>query len=162
VSEPRPPQSGRPRRLDRAPGERFAAGPRASAPTSSDAAPSAGRRDTAIAVAAAVIAAGAIVILVGSLGTMTGLLFAAGVSGFVIGARVPMRPALVLTLGAVIAGDLGTWLVARSEGGVLGIGDYLFATFGPYLTGQLAIGALSAWWAARRAAAIRGGEARRG
>jgi hypothetical protein len=93
---------------------------------------------------------------------MTGLLFVAGVSGLVIGAQVPSRPAIGLALLGVFGGDAGTWLYARSEGGVLGLEAYLQETFGPYLIGQVAIGVLTSWYAARRAAAVRGDEPRPG
>jgi len=119
-------------------------------------------RGPLIAVAAAVAAAAAVVVLVGPGGTMTGLLFVAGVSGFVIGAQVPSRPAIALALLGVFGGDVGAWLYARSEGGVLGLEAYLQETFGPYIAGQVAIAVLTSWWAARRAAAVRGDEPRRG
>jgi hypothetical protein len=63
----------------------------------------------------------------------------------------PARPwvaALLAGLG-VIVGQVGLWLFARSEGGVLAPLDYLGQTFGALVPLELALAAIAAWWRAR-------------
>ena len=61
------------------------------------------------------------------------------------------RRALVVGLAAaaVLLGQLGLWLFARSEGGVLGPVDYLAETFGLLVPLQFLVGVAAAWLAAR-------------
>lgn len=113
-------------------------------------------------------ALGAVVLVVvgAVLASTAGLLFAAGATGGAIGlvlarAAVPgdgVAPltrgsvawiAIVVALVAVAVADLATWLVARGEGGTLGPLDYLLTTFGPFVPGELLLGALGAAWGAR-------------
>ena len=94
-----------------------------------------------------------------------GLLFAAGGAGAAIGlvlsrAAVPTsdatpvprprvaRLAVALALGAVVVAAALTWIIARGEGGTLGIVDYLFETFGPFVPAEALLAALAAWWGA--------------
>ena len=94
-----------------------------------------------------------------------GLPFVAGIMGAVIGllaarAAVPsdgaapaarrtvIRAAVALALGGVVLGDLGLWLFAKSEGGVLGPFDYLWETFGLFVPGVALLAAVAAWWGA--------------
>jgi hypothetical protein len=97
-----------------------------------------------------VVGAGAIVLLVGVLATTTGLLIVAGAIGLGVGSQLGARPAVALALAAVAAGDIGTWLYARAEGGVLGPVDYLLQVLGPAPLGQAAVATLAAWWASGR------------
>ena len=46
-------------------------------------------------------------------------------------------------------GQVGLWLLARGEGGVLPLVDYLGETFGILVPLQLAIAGLVAWWRSR-------------
>ena len=46
-------------------------------------------------------------------------------------------------------GQLGIWAYARSEGGVLGLADYLGQTFGWLVPAQVVLAAFAAWWSAR-------------
>lgn len=120
-----------------------------------------------LARASIVAVAGALVLtVVGAILTSTaGLLFVAGVSGAAIGlvlagARVPAgaaQPAsrsrvawlsVALALGSVALASIATWLIGRSEGGVLGLLDYLLETFGPFVPGEAILAALGAWWGA--------------
>ena len=55
----------------------------------------------------------------------------------------------LLPLDAVILGQLGLWLYARIEGGVLSLPDYLGQTFGFLVPLQFAAAMLVAWWTAR-------------
>ena len=50
---------------------------------------------------------------------------------------------------AVVLGQLGLWLYARSVGGVLGPLDYLGETFGPLVPLEFAAAALTSWLTAR-------------
>ena len=120
-------------------------------------------------VSAAVVAlAGALLlVLVGAVFASTvGLVFVAGVSGAGIGlvlarAAVPRDPALRavprrtlawvgvgLSLVAVAIAALATWVIARGEGGTLGVIDYLLETFGPFVPAEAVIASLAAWWGA--------------
>ena len=49
----------------------------------------------------------------------------------------------------VALGQLGLWLVARQEGGTLGLVDYLGEVFGILVPLQLVIAVAVAWWRAR-------------
>jgi hypothetical protein len=94
-----------------------------------------------------------------------GLPFVAGIAGAVIGLltaraavrddaatpvprRTVIRAAVALALGSVVLGDLGLWLFAQSEGGVLGPFDYLWTTFGLFVPGVAFVAAATAWWGA--------------
>jgi hypothetical protein len=116
--------------------------------------------------------AGAIVLtIVGAILTSTaGLLFAAGVTGACVGlvlarAAAPTGEAVLegavalsrrrvaswsiaVSLGAVVVAAIATWLIGRSEGGVLGPIEYLAETFGPFVPGEALVAALGAWWGA--------------
>jgi hypothetical protein len=118
------------------------------------------------AVLIAVAGAAALVILGTIFASTFGLLFVAGVMGAAIGlalarARVPGdagvaaltartvgRLAVALAVGAVVVAALGTWLIARQEGGVLGPIDYLLTTFGPFVPAELLLAAVGALWGA--------------
>lgn len=120
-----------------------------------------------LVLAIVVAAAGAaLLVLVGAiLASTVGLLFISGAIGATVGlvlaraavpageaAPVPRRTvtvlALVLTLAAIIGAGVATWLYARSEGGTLGLLDYLLTTFGPFIPGELVIGSVAAAWGA--------------
>jgi hypothetical protein len=113
----------------------------------------------------ALVGAAALIGVGGVLASTFGLLFIGGVTGAAIGlivarAAVPLdgataaprrtvvRVALALALASVVLGDLGLWLVARNEGGVLGPFDYLWTTFGPFVPGVALVAAGTAWWGA--------------
>jgi hypothetical protein len=110
----------------------------------------------AYALVAAIVAAGATTILGGVLAVSAGLLVVAAATGWAVasglraGGGAHLEPgrlkrlALALTTIAVILGQLGLWLFARYEGGVLGPVDYLAETFGLLVVVQLVI----AWIAA--------------
>ena len=57
--------------------------------------------------------------------------------------------ALLVTLSWYVAAQAAVWLYARSEGGVLPIGDYLLQTFGPIVPLVAIASVLAAWWSAR-------------
>jgi hypothetical protein len=100
-------------------------------------------------------------VLGGVLAVSAGLLVVAGVTGWAVAAALRAgagphldrarlgRPALVLATLAVAVGQLGLWLYARSEGGVLGPVDYLAETFGFLVPLQFVVAWVVAWAAAR-------------
>lgn len=117
------------------------------------------------ALVVSVFGAGVLVAVGAILASTVGLLFIAAVTGGGIGlvlarAAVPRgdgRPvsrraigwlAVTLALAAVAIASLATWLVARGEGGTLGLLDYLLTTFGPLVPGEALLAALAAAWGA--------------
>ena len=90
-----------------------------------------------------------------------GLLVAAAAIGYAVGeatvagagdtlarATRPWIAAALAAVGALI-GQVGLWLFARNEGGVLPLIDYLGQTFGPLVPLELVLAAGFAWWRAR-------------
>ncbi len=142
------------RRLDRSPGERYTVSAGATSPVSD-------RRGLAPLAAAVGIAIGAAVLTVllgGVLSLSSGLLLVAGASGWLIGRSAAAgggskgrKQALgvAVAAGSVVVGQLGLWLFARSQGGALGLGDYLIQTWGLLSPAQLLVAGVAGWWAAR-------------
>ena len=109
----------------------------------------------------AVAGALAITLAVGLLRITAGLLVVAAVVGWAVavavaygaGATVPGRTrAAISVLTALVSvglGQVGLWLLARGEGGVLPLIDYLGEVFGILVPLQLAIAGLVAWWRSR-------------
>lgn len=118
-------------------------------------------RGMAYAVVAGVLGAVATIVLGGVLAVSAGLLVVALATGWAVavGLRtgggphlVParrIRLAFVLGTAAVSLGQIGLWLYARSEGGVLGPIDYLAETFGLLVPLQLVIAWIAGWASAR-------------
>jgi hypothetical protein len=118
-------------------------------------------RGAMLAVGAAAAGAVAITILGGVLAVSAGLIVVAGVTGWAValGLRVGagaslsaggrVRLAIGLALVAVVVGQVGLWLYARTEGGVLGPLDYLGETFGLLVPLQAVAASIVAWIAAR-------------
>ena len=118
-------------------------------------------RGVTFAMALAAIGALAIVVLGGVLAISAGLIVAAAATGWAtglgmrIGARGSMPPAtrsrlaLGLAVVSIVGGQLGLWLYARTEGGVLGPIEYLGETFGPLVPLQLLAASVAAWVSAR-------------
>ena len=151
------------RRLSRAPSERYRAAPdsvAAATPAVADPA-AAPARGVAFGVVAAVLGAGVIVVLGGAFAISAGLLVAAAALGYAVALAVltgagdtlakPRRPWIAAGLGlfGAVLGQLGLWLYARSEGGVLAPIDYLAETFGALVPLELLLAAGVAWWRAR-------------
>jgi hypothetical protein len=146
------------RRLDRPPSDRY----RTVEPEPIEGDPNASPvRGAALGAAAAAIGAGAIVLLGGVLTVTSGLIVAAGAIGWVVGLGVRLgtgatldrssrvRLAVGLAVLAVVAGQLGLWAYARSEGGVLGPVDYLAEVFGLLVPLELIVAWLVAWVTSR-------------
>lgn len=170
-SEPgdRPPKGREPepanakRSLDRPPGERYEAPALPNAGQDSAVASLGGEAAARGLVFATLVGiAGAIldVLLAGALAVSSGLLVTAILIGrFVglglrLGAGRTIPPAtarmagLLLAVAAVALAQIGIWLYARSEGGVLEVVDYLAQTFGWLVPAQLAIAAIVGWLSA--------------
>ena len=156
MTQPREPGEQRPadpneatRRLERAPGERYA-----SPKTEAERRPSL-LRGLAIALLVAIGGAVVMAFLAGQLAISSGLLVIAVAIGRFVGlairtARRAIRPgsariiALVIAVSAVVLAQVGIWLYARSEGGVLGFLDYLGETFGPLVLLEVLLAAVIA------------------
>jgi hypothetical protein len=153
-----PSQAPGERRLPYPPSDRYAV-PDDVPPAIDDAASP--TRGVMYAAAAAVVGAGAMTLLGGVLAVSAGLLVVAGATGWAVavGLRAGggphiatarrVRLGLLLTTLAVALGQLGLWLYAGYEGGVLGPVDYLSETFGLLVPLQLLIAWIVAWATAR-------------
>ncbi|HYN70727.1 MAG TPA: hypothetical protein VEX41_11050 [Candidatus Eisenbacteria bacterium] len=120
------------------------------------------------ALAVAIGGAALLFLVSGILSTTVGLLFIAAVMGAGVGltlaglavaapsestaASAPLprstirRAAVVLAIGAVAFAAIATWLFAQSEGGALGLFDYLWSTFGLLVPTEIVVAALGAAW----------------
>jgi hypothetical protein len=110
-----------------------------------------------------VLVLGALAIVVcGGVLTLTGGLFAVAAvigyatawalragAGTTIGRRRRIYLAVAFALASVALGQLGLWLYALTEGGVLPLVDYLGEVFGPLVPIQALIAVLVAWVTAR-------------
>jgi hypothetical protein len=162
VTQPTQPPAPGERRLDRPPSDRYRtadAATDASAAASTD--PGSAGRALAWGALVAIAGAAATVVLGGVLALSAGLLVVAAATGWAIGKAVALgggtamrrrrRPwtAVALAAGAVVLGQVGLWLFARTEGGVLPLPEYLVETFGPLVPIQAILAVAVAWWAAR-------------
>lgn len=118
-------------------------------------------RGIALAAVAAIVGAAAIVLLGGVLLATSGLVIAAGATGWAVGLAIRLgagpalgrsvrvRLAVGLAILAVVAGQAGLWAYARSEGGVLGPVDYLAEVFGLLVPLEVAVAWLVSWASSR-------------
>ena len=140
------------RRLARPPSERYVVREVDAEPAVADP-----RRALALAALLAIAGAAAITVAGGLLAITAGLLVIAGALGWAVavvlsrGSEATGRRWMAPTLAVfgVALGQVGLWLLARQEGGTLGLLDYLAETFGPLVPLQLGIAAVVAWWQAR-------------
>ncbi|MDQ6796150.1 MAG: hypothetical protein M3067_15305 [Chloroflexota bacterium] len=157
----RPPSAPR-AELERPPGDRYRS-PSGDAAGSGDRGPIRASPARGIALAVVVGVVGAILAtqLEGILALTLGLLVVAALigrfvalalsagAGNTIPARRRLMVALAIALGAVTLAQLGIWLYARSEGGALGLVDYLAQAFGPLVPLQFIVAGAVAWWSVR-------------
>ena len=150
------------RRLSRPPSDRYreVEDPDA-APQAATARPGSPARGVAFAVVAALVGAALTVVLGGRLTISAGLLVVAAITGRATalalvagaGASLPRTRrawlAAGIAVGGVLLGQVGLWLYARTEGGVLAFPDYLGQTFGLLVPVQVALALVIAWWSAR-------------
>lgn len=162
MTETPPPPAPGERRLDRPPSDRYRDLPDADG-SGSHAATDRGSMGRAIATGFLAGLGGAIatIVLGGVLSLSAGLVIVAGATGWAVGTATRVgaggaidrdrRPwlALALALVAVVLGQVGLWLYARTEGGVLSLPEYLAQTFGLLVPVQAAVAAAIAWWSAR-------------
>lgn len=159
--ETRPPDTPGERRvgrqLDRPPSDRYRA------PTSATDPPASGSiaRGIAFGAIAGLVGAASVVLLGGLLAISAGLLVVAVAMGYGVAAATtagtgttstrPTRRGMAAALAgaAMILGQVGVWLFARAEGGVLSLPDYLGEVFGPLVPVQLFLAVVAAWWTAR-------------
>jgi hypothetical protein len=165
-----PPQVAGERRLPHPPSERYEASPpagtrpaaeRAPGATPDPAAGKAPARGIAFGAIAALVGAALIVVFGGALAVSAGLLVVASGVGYAVGLATLIgsgdtlsagaRPWIAAALAAlgVALGQVGLWLFARAEGGVLAPIDYLGQTFGPLVPVEVMLAAGVAWWRAR-------------
>lgn len=157
-----PPVGGE-RRLARPPSERYGATPAREEPATAPA-PTvrySPLRRIAFGSIAALLGAVVIVVFGGVLAVSAGLLVVAIAVGYAVGLATVaggsigladrVRPWMAATIAGlgVALGQVGLWLYARAEGGVLAPIDYLGQTFGPLVPIELLLAAGVAWWRAR-------------
>jgi hypothetical protein len=95
-----------------------------------------------------VLVSAGLVVVAAAVGWVVALAFRIG-AGESIARPARTRLAIGLALVAIAIGQVGLWLYARSEGGVLPIADYLGETFGLLVPLQAITAAGVAWWTAR-------------
>ena len=114
-------------------------------------------RSEARALVVAALGSAVLVVVAGVLGLTTGQLFVAGVSGAAVGliAAGSERPkpwvrrySIVVALGVVAVGAIGSWLIAAGQGGSLGLLDFLWATSGLLVPAEALVAGLAAAWGA--------------
>jgi hypothetical protein len=159
VSDSPDPRPGE-RRLARPPSERYRP-PQDRSPASTTPRPTSPARALALGTLAALAGTGATILLGGPLTVSAGLLVIAAVTGWLVGTavrvgggatiRTPSRrlTAAALAIAGVVLGQVGLWLYAQAEGGVLPLVDHLVQTYGLLVVGQLVIAGVVAWWTAR-------------
>jgi hypothetical protein len=164
TAEPPAPDAAIPPRI---PGERRLAHPPSDryevaepAPVAEDPSATPARR-YALGLVVAVAGAGAITAFGGILAVSSGLIVVAAATGWAIavairagaGSRLAagrrVRLAIGLALVAVALGQVGLWVYARSEGGVLGPLDYLAEVFGFLVPVEFVAAWIAAWVTAR-------------
>ena len=147
------------RRLARPPSERY----RTAEPAAPEMPASGGSIGRALAFGVlAAIGLGVVLAVLGGVVLVTaGLIAVAALGGWAVaiavraggaGAVPPMRRAVIAAALAgigVLGGQLGLWLFARYEGGVLGPVDYLAETFGLLVPLELGFAVAAAWLASR-------------
>jgi hypothetical protein len=142
-------------RLDRPPSDRYGASTVEDAPNT----PLTGGQSVAVGGLFAVIGALAITFGGGLLAITAGLVVIAVAIGWGVGTVLALGPggrsaritlmAMAVAAGGVTLGQVGLWLLARQEGGVLSLVDYLAETFGFLVPLQFLAAAGAAWWRSR-------------
>jgi hypothetical protein len=93
-----------------------------------------------------------LLIVAGAMGAAVGLVLARAAVATEGASPVPRRRVALMAVGlsiaAVAIAAVATWLYARSEGGALGLIDYLFEAFGPFVPAEAVFASVAAWWGA--------------
>src|SRR5829696_445658 len=161
MSDPTGPPAPDPRRLDRAPGERYrGVRPPAAPPEAPEG--SAGSTRRAILAGAVTATAGAVLYaLLGQVNLDPGLVIVAGFIGWATAiavvwgagaaAPIPRQPVVAAVLGGASIGSglLIAWAISRVEGGVLDPLGYTNARYGPLAYLAIGVAAGLAWLRAR-------------
>ena len=151
-------------RLERPPSDRYRAAERGGAGAGAAARKVSAARPIAAAAAVAVLGAAALTLILGVLLSTTGtfvvsLLGGAAIGLLLAGATVgrptpaldrarASRIAIAIALAMVVLAGIATWLLARSEGGVMDPVGYLWTTFGFGIPAQAIVAVLAAAWGA--------------
>ena len=147
-------------RLERPPGERYAPTP-AGTDAPEPERPASPGRGLAYAAGAGAAGSALTVALAGLFAVSLGLLVVALLTGRLVadGLRAGARDtipdgrrravATTISVAAVAAAQVGIWLYARSEGGSLGLADYLGQTFGWLVPAQVVLAGVAAAYSAR-------------
>lgn len=105
--------------------------------------------------AAAITVGGGLFAITAGLLVIAGLIGWAAAVAVVSGTGTTIRAstrasiAIGFAVTSVALGQVGLWLLARQEGGVLPLFDYLAEVFGPLVPLEMAIAGLVAWWRSR-------------
>jgi hypothetical protein len=148
------------RRLARPPSDRYDADASGTSSPPSDPGGSVGR-GIVLGILVGIGGAGVTTVVAGTFAVSAGLLVAAIALGWAIAAVVrlgatdhldpgPRRFAtIIITVAAIVLVQVGLWLFARAEGGVLSLPDHLAETYGILVPLQFGLGTLAAWWSTR-------------
>lgn len=153
------------RRLARPPSDRYRAAETAAAEAAAAvAAPDPGAsvpRGVAVATVVGIVGAAVITVLGGVFAVSAGLIVAAAAVGWALAVALRVgagewltrsarvRLAVALAVAAIALGQLGLWLYARTEGGVLPPLDYLGQVFGFLVPAEFTAAVIVAWVSAR-------------
>lgn len=147
------------RTLERAPSERY----RDAEPVEETAEPAPPVARAVVLALLASIAGGVAIAVAGEILKITaGLVVVAAALGWIVavvlvlalGGNPSMQrgtrrgTAVTIALFGVALGQVGLWLIARNEGGVLGFVDYLSEVFGFLVPAEFVLAAAIAWWRA--------------
>jgi hypothetical protein len=160
MTDQRPPAPGE-RRLAHPPSDRYRAAEEAAAARSASPRVVSAGRGVAFATGTMVLGAVVLVVVGGVLTFSGALLVLAGLIGWAVSfafwygagtsltrSRRVLLP-VAFAVGAVVLGQVGLWLYAATEGGVLPLTDYLGEVFGWLVPLQVVIAALGAAITAR-------------
>jgi hypothetical protein len=161
MTDPKAPTEPGERRLARPPSERYREAEGRSSAAASPPRAVSPLRGLILAMVVALGGAAVITVVGGVLALTVGLVVSAGIIGwltavalrFGAGSTVPARrrawAAAAIAVGGVILGQLGLWLHAGSEGGVLPLIDYLGEVYGLLVPLQVVVAPAVAWVTAR-------------
>jgi hypothetical protein len=145
------------RRLERPPSDRYGKAEPAAQEANRGSRPS----GLVLPTIAGLVGAAAIAVGGGLLTMTAGLLVVAAAIGWVVAVLVSLGAdhvvggtdrtrrrwtATSIALAGVALGQVGLWVIARQEGGTLGLVDYLAEVFGVLVPLELAIAGGVAWW----------------
>lgn len=161
MTDPKAPTEPGERRLARPPSERYREAEARSATVAPPPRAVSPLRGLVLATVVALGGAAVITVVGGVLAVTVGLVVTAGIIGWLVavalrfgaGSTIPAHrrawAAAAIAAGGVVLGQVGLWLHAGSEGGVLPLIDYLGEVYGPLVPLQIVIAPAVAWVTAR-------------